>query len=533
MAFTQTNARLIARLLLDRAARLHHARASSRSTPQGAQGALLQMVNHGLVVAPLFFIIALLAERAGGSEDIRDMGGIAFRAPVLAALFLIVALATLAMPGSANFVGEFLILLGVFNAKLAIAIIAFTGVVLRQRLHAARCSSARCTTASGRAVDVVRDERRATALVLVPLVLVILALRALSAAGALERTSEPTRQARRSRRAPVAGRRRDAPAADAARCSADERGRSPPPTVKGPHIDWRGALAAARADSAARCVVLLVGLLRARVRARTRVVPVLTLVALGAAAGLAIWQWDDSKLDRRGRAARSTTSRCVLTLCSASPAAARRAALVALARAPREAGARRVPRAAADAVARHGRARRARRTWSRCSSASSCCRSRCTCCARRELRREHSLESGLKYLIIGSVGSATLLYGLALIYGATGATDFAGDRARAVGGDVSSDPLLLTGIALSSAGLAFKASVAPFHQWTPDVYEGAPTPITAFMAVATKAAAFGVILRLLRRRADRRAARLGRRRSPRSRRSRSWSATWARSGSPR
>ena len=89
--------------------------------PQGAQGALLQMVNHGLVVAPLFFIILLLSRRAGGSEDIREMGGIAFRAPVLASLFLIVALATLAIPGSSNFVGEFLILLGVFKAKLAIA----------------------------------------------------------------------------------------------------------------------------------------------------------------------------------------------------------------------------------------------------------------------------------------------------------------------------------------------------------------------------------------------------------------------------
>jgi NADH-quinone oxidoreductase subunit M len=98
--------------------------------PQGAQGALIQMVNHGLVVAPILFIIALLAQRAGGSEDLRDMGGIAFRAPVLASLFLIVALATLAMPGSANFVGEFLILLGAFKAKLVIAIIAFTGVVL-------------------------------------------------------------------------------------------------------------------------------------------------------------------------------------------------------------------------------------------------------------------------------------------------------------------------------------------------------------------------------------------------------------------
>jgi NADH-quinone oxidoreductase subunit M len=98
--------------------------------PQGAQGALLQMVNHGLVVAPVLFIVALLAQRAGGSEDIREMGGIAFRAPVLATLFLVVSLATLAMPGSSNFVGEFLILLGVFKAKLAIAIIAFSGVVM-------------------------------------------------------------------------------------------------------------------------------------------------------------------------------------------------------------------------------------------------------------------------------------------------------------------------------------------------------------------------------------------------------------------
>ncbi len=98
--------------------------------PEGAQGAIIQAVNHGLVVAPAFFILALLAARAGGSEDLRDMGGIAFRAPVLAAMLLIVALANLAMPGSSNFVGEFLILLGVFNSKIVIAIVAFTGVAL-------------------------------------------------------------------------------------------------------------------------------------------------------------------------------------------------------------------------------------------------------------------------------------------------------------------------------------------------------------------------------------------------------------------
>ena len=133
-----------------------------------------------------------------------------------------------------------------------------------------------------------------------------------------------------------------------------------------------------------------------------------------------------------------------------------------------------------------------------------------------ELRRGTSLESGLKYLIVGSLGSATLLYGLAMIYGATGATDF-GAIADAIGENVGlDDPLLLIGIALAAAGLAFKASVAPFHQWSPDVYQGAPTPITAFMATATKVAAFAVILRLFDHALGDRADQLG----PRPRRAR-------------
>jgi NADH-quinone oxidoreductase subunit M len=98
--------------------------------PKGAQGAVIQMVNHGLVVAPLFLIIAVLAARAGGSESLSKMGGTAFRAPVLAALFLIVALATLAMPGSPNFVGELLILFGTLEDKLAYGVVAGVGVVL-------------------------------------------------------------------------------------------------------------------------------------------------------------------------------------------------------------------------------------------------------------------------------------------------------------------------------------------------------------------------------------------------------------------
>jgi NADH-quinone oxidoreductase subunit M len=141
--------------------------------PEGGQGAILQMVNHGLVVAPLFFIIALLAERTAGSESLRDMGGIAFRAPVLATLFLVVALATLAIPGSANFAGEFLILLGLFETKLAIAIIAFTGVALAS-VYMLRAYIRTMHNRTG--PDVVsRDLSVRDGLVIVPLVVAIVA----------------------------------------------------------------------------------------------------------------------------------------------------------------------------------------------------------------------------------------------------------------------------------------------------------------------------------------------------------------------
>ena len=109
--------------------------------------------------------------------------------------------------------------------------------------------------------------------------------------------------------------------------------------------------------------------------------------------------------------------------------------------------------------------------------------------------RATSLESGLKYLIVGSLGSATLLYGMAFIYGGSGSTDFNAIRAGITESGLAGDPLILIGIALCAVGLAFKVSIAPFHQWTPDVYQGAPTPVTTFMAVATKAAAFAVFAR--------------------------------------
>ncbi|HWQ22711.1 MAG TPA: NADH-quinone oxidoreductase subunit N [Gaiellaceae bacterium] len=110
-----------------------------------------------------------------------------------------------------------------------------------------------------------------------------------------------------------------------------------------------------------------------------------------------------------------------------------------------------------------------------------------------DTERADSLEAGLKYVIVGGFGSAVLLFGSALVYGATGVLGFAQIAAAGAEGDA----LLLAGLAMILAGLAFKVSAAPFHMWTPDVYQGAPTSLTAFMSAATKTAAMVVTLRVL------------------------------------
>lgn len=110
-----------------------------------------------------------------------------------------------------------------------------------------------------------------------------------------------------------------------------------------------------------------------------------------------------------------------------------------------------------------------------------------------DTHRARSLEAGLKYLIVGGFGSAILLFGSALVYGATGEIGFA-DIAAADAGD---DAFLVAGLGMILAGLAFKVSAAPFHMWTPDVYQGAPSSVAGFMSAATKVAAMLVMLRVL------------------------------------
>ena len=416
------------------------------------------MVNHGLVVVPLFFIIALLAARVGGTDDLRRMGGLAMRAPVLAALFLIVALATLAMPGSANFVGEFLILTGVFKAKIVYAIVAGAGVALAAvymiRLYQRSMHNPLAPGAESREMSV------ADAVVIVPIVAVILFL-AVYPQFVLER-SESDRHHPGDPGDPMNG-------------------------FDAPYIDYAG-ISPLIALTAGTCVTLLAGLFRARA-----LVLVTALATLAAAAGLSAWQFGESKSLVEGALRSDDLS---LSLSFVFYAAAAIALLLSLG----ERGDR--PSALGDyaglmlaSVTGMVVLASAINLVSLFVGIELLSIPLYVMCA-LDLHRRTSLESGLKYLVIGSVGSATLLYGLAFIYGASGSTDFA-EIARAIGdAGIAGDPLLLTGIALTAAGLAFKASVAPFHQWTPDVYEGAPTSVTAFMAVATKTAAFAILLRL-------------------------------------
>jgi NADH-quinone oxidoreductase subunit N len=274
--------------------------------------------------------------------------------------------------------------------------------------------------------------------------------------------------------------------------------------LKGPYVDV-AALSPLIALGGGALIVLLTGLLRPRV-IREVVVPLFAFVALAAALGLCAWQWsaDTSIISaalRVDHLSMGLTALCVIAAMVAVVLSLRAVA-------PREASHGEYYAMLLVSVAGMSVLIQAQNIVTLFLGLELLSIPLYVLCA-TEMRRAPSLESGLKYLIVGSVGSATLLYGLAFIYGATGHTDFGaiGAALSSNGGETSSvakccaasvsDPLFLTGLGLVLVGLAFKASIAPFHQWTPDVYEGAPTPITTFMATATKVAAFGVLIRFL------------------------------------
>jgi len=277
--------------------------------------------------------------------------------------------------------------------------------------------------------------------------------------------------------------------------------------IVGPYVDWR-ALSPLIVLAAGGLVVILVGLLRPAV-IREQIVPALTIAAFVLALAAEIWVYHHHVRAGRGgfcliagprcKAAPLAMDRLALELYMLFTVAGIAAVLMSWrAVAPRESGHGEYGALLLFSVLGMAVFVSAQNLVTLFLGIELLSIPLYILCA-SETRREGSLESGLKYLVVGSVGSATLVYGLGLIYGATGSTDFAGigaalSQSKLAGGALGS-PMVFTGMGLTIVGFAFKASVAPFHQWTPDVYEGAPTPITAFMATATKAAALGVFLR--------------------------------------
>ena len=370
---------------------------SSPSTPRAAaaRARSCRWSTTGSSVAPLFFIIALLAERAGGSEDIRDMGGLAFRAPVLAALFLIVGARDAGdaglgelrrrVPDPARPVPD----QARDGDRSRSAGVAMASVYMLRHVHPHDAQPARAGARRSRELTL------ADALVIVPLVLAHPRF-ALYPQGALSDS-----RARRQGRHPGG--------------ACDE----------GPAYRLGGDLAAGRAHR--RRLPRADGRAAARPPSSApRSCPALPLLTLGVAAGLGVWQWGENTSVIAGALAIDDLTLALLMI-FAFAGVGDGAAVGALAGGG-GGGPRRVPRAAAVRRARHGRARRrATNLVSLFLGFELLSIPLYVLCA-TELRREHSLESGLKYLIIGSLGSAVLLYGLALLYGATGSTDFADDR---------------------------------------------------------------------------------------------------------
>jgi NADH-quinone oxidoreductase subunit N len=254
-----------------------------------------------------------------------------------------------------------------------------------------------------------------------------------------------------------------------------------------PHIDYAGI-----APIIALTVGIVVVLLAGTFRPLRRSAPALTLVALAATAGLLIWQWNDPKELITGALVLDDLAIAISLIAVITAAAC---VFLSLGEpATEEAGSGEYHSLLLGSVLGMVLLAQSSNLVTFFVAIETLSIPLYILCA-TNLRREGSLESGLKYLIVGSLGSATLLYGMAFLYGGTGSTDFLGIAAGIGHKGLLDDPLILIGIAMAAVGLAFKTSIAPFHQWTPDVYQGAPTPITSFMAVATKAAAFAVFLR--------------------------------------
>ena len=491
----------------------------------GLNGAVLQMVNHGLISASLFLLAGGIERRAATGELDR-LGGMARGRPALATVLMALGVIALAVPGSAAFAGEFAILAGVFQTGWGWAVVGAIAIVLAA-MYMLRLISAvlhkspgpvglrgRARPAPGRA----RDPRPTPCLPARAVVLASGDHRALvrtepvsgrDRAGCCCRAQLPTTLCANGLSAPA---RRaliklgiklvESPDCNSQAGALGRALRSHPPlgapvtlaAIATPSIDWF-ALSPSLVLLGAGVLSLFAAVLLPRRWRRPFGASVCALGFAGSFVAAALLYANSAdghgviadaiQRDRLGALAQMVVAGAGLLVVGVAYAepmpddhVSEFYALLAWA------GAGMVFLVTASSLMTIFLGLE----WFSISLYILCA---------IDIDLAGSLEAGLKYLIIGSFGSAMLLFGSALVYGATGELQLnqIADAVQSQG--LSHDALLVAGLAFLIVGLGFKASAAPFHMWTPDVYEGAPTPVTAFMSAATKTVALVLMMRVL------------------------------------
>ena len=480
-------------------------------TSQGQSGSTLYMVNHGISTAALFLIAGFLVSRRG-TRAIAAYGGVQKVAPILAGTFLISGLATLSLPGLAPFISEFLVLIGTFTRYPVFAVCATIALVL-SALYVLWMYQRMMTGPVTEGNETVRDLRPRELVVVAPLIALLLvlgvypkiALDVINPAVTATLTSihqpdpAPTRRAggprhdraqhrirpagadaHRLRRRRRRGARRGVPAAQGAlpHAAHAEPGRAGGRIRRGGQASpFNFAAASAARRSPARSTVdrpalflqgtiLLIGVLGVLLIAERR--------APAETAGRRSRHWTPSPPQAStvpGSVAEKVATKAALIQTEVFPLT-----MFAI-------GGMMLFPAAGDLLT----------MFIALEVLSLPLYLMCGLARRRRLL---SQEAALKYFLLGAFSSAFFLYGIALLYGYAGTLSLTGIADGHPTPRPGNTTLALLGAALVSVGLLFKVGAVPFHSWVPDVYQGAPTPITAFMAAATKIAAFGAMLRV-------------------------------------
>ncbi len=479
----------------------------------GLDGAVFTMVSHPLTTGALFLVVGFLYERRH-TREISAFRGVWKVTPVLGGLFLTALFAGIGLPGFSGFIGEFLSLLGAFVWDRPYAIVATFGVILAAVYTLWAFQRVFTGKPSGENIGM-KDVSFRELVVVVPLLAAEPVPRPLPEAGARPHPAHGRAagaQPRAQERLPPArtavdrqgdpedrpgDRRRHGLGRRPGEAGAGQVSFAAVAPITPPSVDWLAIAPELALGGAAVLVVLAKALLRRRPVA-TPVSYVIAAIGIITCGAMLFWQWQDVKdhtpIVTMSEMVRVDTFGVFLGVVVL--AATAMSLLVAIGYLRREqlevaeyvslmlfsATGMLVMTTANDLIV--------------VFLALEILSIPLYVLAAYHRRRLSSQEAGIKYFVLGAFSSAIFLYGIALVYGGTGSTSLTGIDTFLRANTLFQPGTLQAGIVLLLVGLGFKVAAVPFHMWTPDVYQGAPTPVTAFMASATKVAAFAALLRI-------------------------------------